>query len=118
MATVPWKEMALAAALGVAAPEMVSAQELVRAETNTFSDSELTAYAKARAEIEPMRLAEARATSAAEQARDESEIDAALARNGLTREDFDAIASVAAADAGLSARIAQLAETSDTPPGA
>jgi hypothetical protein len=119
MPSVPWKEMALAAAVGVAAPEMVLAQQQpARAEPSTFTDAELQAYARAHAEIEPIQLAEFASTDAAARARDETQISAILARHGLTREDYDAIASVAMSDPGVSARIAQLAEADGAPQGA
>lgn len=119
MASVPWKEVALAAVIGVAAPEVALAQQQpVRAEVSAFSDAELQAYARAHAEIEPVQLAELATNDAAARARDETQISAILSRNGLTRENYDAIASVAMSDTALSARIAQLAEADGAPQGA
>jgi len=116
MSSVTWKEIALAAVAGVAAPEVAFSQaQTVRGQMAVFSDAELTAYANARAEIEPIQLAELNATSAEQRARCEAQINAVLARNGLTREDYDSIATVAMADPSLSARIAQLADANDTP---
>jgi len=117
MPSIPWKEMALAAVMGAAAPALALAQPASQAQSSAFTDAELTAFAKARAEIQPIQLAEITA-SQSNRLRDEAQITAALTRNGLTREDYDAIATVAMADAGLSARIAQLAEVTDTPQGA
>ena len=111
-----FRTLAMAAILGAAAPA-----EIALAQTQSdsaFSDTELQAYAKAHAEIQPIQIAELSATSEAERARDEAQIDAALGRNGLTREDYDSIATVAMADTALSARIAQLADATDTPQGA
>jgi predicted PhzF superfamily epimerase YddE/YHI9 len=115
MPNIPFRSLALAAIIGAAAPEIAIAQQQTQ---SGYSDSELQAYAKARAEIQPIQLAEISAPNDAERARDEAQINAALARNGLTREDYDSIATVAMADTGVSARIAQLADASETPLGA
>ena len=118
MPSVPWKEMALAAIAGVAAPQITLAQQPAQSQALAFSDAELQAYARAHAEIEPIQLAQFASNDAAAHARNDARIATVLARNGLTREDYDAIASMAMADTALSARIAQLAEADGTPQGA
>jgi uncharacterized protein DUF4168 len=117
MASIAWKEIALAAAMGAALPQAVVAQSAEQ-QAQIFSDGELSAYAKARAEIEPIQLAQMSAPAHARGENYEAQIDAVLARNGLTREDYDAIATVAMADQALQAKIAQLALAEDTPEGA
>ena len=116
MPSLPWKEMALAAVLGAVAPQAaLGQQELVRSQASVFTDAELTAYARAHAEIEPIQLAEFASNDASVRARDETQINAILQRSGLTRETYDAIATVAMSDAALSARISELAEADGAP---
>lgn len=112
MSSNPWKGLALAAIVGATAPEIAIAQTAHR---SAFSDAELQAYARAHAEIEPIQLDEFVSNDPAEHARDEAQINGVLARNGLSRADYDAIASAALADAALSARITQLAEADHAP---
>jgi hypothetical protein len=115
MAQIPWKKLALAAMLGASAPMPAYAQPHQPAQSQAYSDAELQAFAKARAAIEPLQLAEFAASNAGQHARAENQIDAVLARNGITREDYDSIATVAQADPSLSARIAQLADAGRIP---
>src|SRR5262249_48350001 len=120
MAKVPWKKFALAAMVGASAPAGALAQTAPppAQQTQAYSDAELQAFAKARAEIQPLQLAEFAAANTAARRRTEAQIDAALARNGLTRDDYDSIATVAQADPSLSARIERFAEADGVPHGA
>jgi hypothetical protein len=115
MAQTPWKKLALATLLGALTPMPAFAQQHQPTQSQLYSDTELQAFAKARAEIEPLQLAEFAASTAGEHARAENQIDAALARNGMSREEYDSIATVAQADPSLSARIAQFAHVGRVP---
>jgi len=117
MPAIAWRNRALAViaaaavltAAPVVAPELVAAQRAQPQQVETYSDAQLRAFAKTRAQIQPLQLSQFAAATPTEQTRAAAKINAVLARNGLTREDYDAIATVAQADPQFAARIARLA---------
>jgi len=110
---VAFRAFALAVALGACAPLTAMAQQQPQeqaAQYSSYSDAQLRAFARARIEIEPLVLAQFSAINNADRDRAEARIDDALRRNGLTRDDYNNIASAAMADKPLSERINQFAK--------
>jgi hypothetical protein len=110
---VAFRTLALAATLGACAPPTALAQQQPQAQAMlpaSYSDAQLQAFARARTEIEPLVLAQFSAVDNADRDRAEARIADALRRNGLTRDDYDNIASAAMADKPLAERINQFAK--------
>lgn len=112
---------ALVAVLGMTAPTLAVAQEqpaqAEAAATATFTDAQVTAFAAASTEIDPISQ---RLASATPEQRTEAttQIRGILERHSLTADTYNAIATQAQTDTSLQARInaARAPAPAETPP--
>jgi hypothetical protein len=106
MSRITWfTAAALTFSLGAAMPaEAQEPSNPAQAQQQSFTDAQISAFATASAEIDPISRGLASAT-AEERAQSTQQIRDILARNNLDADTYNAIATAARADQALAARI-------------